>query len=57
MRGEAVGLALLAAGCAAPRAYMGIPLDAVAVPPLRALTLDCERSGEDVLIKARLKEW
>ena len=24
---------------------------------LRALTLDCERSGEDVLIKARLKEW
>ncbi len=24
---------------------------------LRALTLDCERSGEDVLVKARLREW
>ncbi len=24
---------------------------------LRALTLDCERSGEDVLVTARLKEW
>jgi diaminohydroxyphosphoribosylaminopyrimidine deaminase/5-amino-6-(5-phosphoribosylamino)uracil reductase len=24
---------------------------------LRALTLDCERAGDDVLIKARLKEW
>ncbi|MCW3039687.1 MAG: ribD [Solirubrobacterales bacterium] len=24
---------------------------------LRALTLDCERSADDVLIKARLKEW
>jgi diaminohydroxyphosphoribosylaminopyrimidine deaminase / 5-amino-6-(5-phosphoribosylamino)uracil reductase len=24
---------------------------------LRALTLDCERSGEDVLIRARLREW
>lgn len=24
---------------------------------LRALTLECEQSGEDVLIKARLKEW
>ncbi len=24
---------------------------------LRALTLDCERSGEDVLVSARLKEW
>ena len=24
---------------------------------LRALTLDCERLGEDVLIKARLREW
>jgi diaminohydroxyphosphoribosylaminopyrimidine deaminase/5-amino-6-(5-phosphoribosylamino)uracil reductase len=24
---------------------------------LRALTLDCERIGEDILISARLKEW
>ncbi len=24
---------------------------------LRALTLECEQSGEDVLVKARLKEW
>ena len=24
---------------------------------LRALTLDCERSGDDILISARLREW
>ena len=24
---------------------------------LRALTLDCERVGEDLLVSARLKEW
>jgi len=24
---------------------------------IRALTLDCERIGEDLLVSARLKEW
>jgi diaminohydroxyphosphoribosylaminopyrimidine deaminase/5-amino-6-(5-phosphoribosylamino)uracil reductase len=24
---------------------------------LRALTLDCERIGDDVLVSARLREW
>ncbi len=24
---------------------------------LRAITLDCERSGDDVLLRARLREW
>ena len=24
---------------------------------MRALTLDCERSGDDLLVSARLREW